>query len=61
MTFPKQYFIDLVIKDPNIWITTERMISEDDENAYIELAYTDPKNNMRDEDLAEDALLYLHS
>lgn len=58
MTFPDQRIIDLIIKDPDIWITTERMISEDDENAYVELAYTDPKNEMHDYDLVEDALMY---
>jgi hypothetical protein len=58
MTFPPQYFIDLVTKDPNNWMTTERMISEDDENAYVELAYTDPKHKTRDDDLVEDALMY---
>lgn len=58
MTFPRQSFIDLVTKDPNIWMTTERMLSEDAENAYVELAFTDPKNKMRDYDLVEDAFMY---
>ena len=58
MTFPPQYFIDLVIKDPNVWMTTERMLSEDDENAYVELAYTDPKNKTHEGDLEEDAMMY---
>jgi hypothetical protein len=58
MTFPDQRIIDLIVKDPDIWMTTERMLSEDDENAYIELAYTDPKRKMSEADLVEDAFMY---
>ena len=58
MTFPSEHIVKLIEKDPTIWITTERMLSEDEDNAYVELAFTDPKNKMKDYDLVEDAFMY---
>lgn len=58
MTFPPEHIVKHLEEDPDSWITTERMLSEDSQNAYVELAFTDPKNKMHDYDLVDDALLY---